>query len=152
MMRTIAPTQWCTFWVDDLYFGVPVDAVQEVLRPGDFTPVPTAAAEVVGLVNLRGNIVTVMELRTRLHLPARAADEPGINVVVYSRGEEVSLVVDTVDDITDFPELQVEPTPTRMTAPVRAITAGVVTFADKIMLILDPDIVGDVADDLEAAS
>ncbi|WP_300600701.1 chemotaxis protein CheW, partial [uncultured Nocardioides sp.] len=81
----------CTFWVDGLYFGLQVEHVQEVLRYQQLTVVPCAPDAVHGLINLRGQIVTALDLRCRLGLPPRPEGELPMNVIVRSRGEVVSL-------------------------------------------------------------
>ena len=71
-------SQYCTFSLDGHVFGVPVSSVQEVLRSQDLTTVPLAPTEIAGLLNLRGQIVTSLELRARLGLPPRDPDAPEI--------------------------------------------------------------------------
>ena len=79
------PLQFCTFYVDGLFFGVDVLKVQEVLTEQDMTPVPLASNEVEGLINLRGQIVTAIDLRRRLKLSDRTDGEPPMNVVTSGR-------------------------------------------------------------------
>src|SRR5690348_8953193 len=92
--------QYCTFWVDGLFFGVAVGAVQEVLRYQPLTAVPSAPEAVQGLINLRGQIVTALDLRCRLGLPPREGEALPMNVIVRSRGEVVSLLVDVIGGAT----------------------------------------------------
>ena len=74
--------QYCTFLLEGHLFGVPVAFVQEVLKEQEVTPVPMAPREVAGLINLRGQIVTTVDLRTRLDMTARPAGAGSVNVVV----------------------------------------------------------------------
>ncbi|MFL6156645.1 MAG: chemotaxis protein CheW, partial [Marmoricola sp.] len=92
-------SQYCTFWVDGLFFGVSVTVVQEVLRYQPLTAVPSAPEAIQGLINLRGQIVTAVDLRCRLGLPQRPDDALPMNVIVRSRGEVVSLLVDDIGDV-----------------------------------------------------
>ncbi|MGZ6827552.1 MAG: chemotaxis protein CheW, partial [Mycobacteriales bacterium] len=110
-------SQYCTFTLDGHLFGVPVSSVQEVLREQEVTPVPLAAPEVSGLINLRGQIVTTLNLRHRLRLPARPAGDPSVNVVVRTAdGGAVSLVVDRIGDV-------LEPEPSSLEEPPETLDA-----------------------------
>lgn len=134
--------QFCTFWVDDLFFGVAVDEVQEVLRHQPMTPVPKAHDAVHGLINLRGQIVTAVDLRVRLGLPARATDRLPMNVIVRSGGEVVSFLVDDIGDVIDTGEqsgVVPESAPSNMPATVSAVVQGVRPLPDAILLVLDVD-------------
>lgn len=143
--RTLTAGQYCTFWVDGLIFGVDVADVQEVLRWHDLTPVPRAPGCVTGLINLRGQIVTAIDLRERLGLPPRAAGERPMNVVMRSRDEVVSLLVDDIGDVIDTEGQALVPIPSNVPAQVSACLRGVLPRADAILLVLDPDLAADVA-------
>ena len=91
--------QYCTFFLDNHCFGIPVEKVQEVLRYQAMTSVPLAPREVCGLINLRGQIVTVIDLRTRLKLPARKPNSVGTNVIVRTADEVVSFLVDAMGSV-----------------------------------------------------
>lgn len=130
--------QYCTFWVDDLYFGVEVEHVQEVLRGQSMTPVPKAPEAVLGLINLRGQIVTALDLRSRLGLPAVSGEQPQMNVILRSRGEVVSLVVDRIGDVIDTGGLSLQPAPSNLPGEVRAVLNGVLTLSEAILLVVDP--------------
>lgn len=140
--------QYCTFWVDDLYFGVAVAEVQEVLRHQPMTPVPRANEAVRGLINLRGQIVTALDLRVRLGLPPRPEGVLPMNVIVRSRGEVVSLLVDDIGDVIDPRDqgsLELEPAPSNMPAEVQDVVVGVRPLPDAILLVLDADRAVDVS-------
>lgn len=142
---TRAAEQYCTFWVSGLFFGVAVDEVQEVLRLQPMTPVPRADEAVTGLINLRGQIVTAVDLRVRLGLPARGADEVPMNVIVRSRGEVVSLLVDDIGDVIDTAGVDAQPAPSNMPKEVQDVVRGVRPLPDTILLVLDADRAVDVA-------
>src|SRR5476649_1037707 len=94
--------QYCTFRLDGHLFGVPVGSVQEVLKQQELTTVPQAPREVSGLINLRGQIITTLELRTRLGLAVRPPGAPAVNVVVRTDdGGVVSLLVDEIGDVLE---------------------------------------------------
>ncbi|MDH2414655.1 chemotaxis protein CheW [Nocardioides sp. CER19] len=130
--------QYCTFWIDDLFFGVDVDDVQEVLRHQPMTPVPRASEGVQGLINLRGQIVTAVDLRFRLGLPPRG-DRLPMNVIVRSRGEVVSLLVDDIGDVVDAAGLAVEQIPSNIPGEVQQVVRAVRPLPDKLLLVLDSD-------------
>lgn len=134
-------TQYCTFRLDGHLFGVPVEHVQEVLRPQEVTPVPLSAAEVTGLINLRGQIVTTLELRTRLDIAERDVDDPAVCVVVRTAdGTPVSLVVDAIGDVLEPEEAQHEAPPETVPAPVRALVTAVCKLPDELLLVLDTEL------------
>src|ERR1700757_4346621 len=93
--------QFSTFFVADLFFGVDVLRVQEVLRFQQMTHVPKAPDVIEGLINLRGQIVTAIDLRRRLRLPPRAGDQTPTNVVIRTDDGAVSLLVDEIGDVLD---------------------------------------------------
>lgn len=137
--------QCCTFWVDGLFLGVPVEQVQEVLRYQRMTAVPRAPQSVHGLINLRGQIVTALDLRTRLGLPARPEGELPANVIVRSRGEVVSLLVDDIGDVIDTAGSELQPTPANLPWSVRDVVRGVMPLDGTILLVVDADRAVDVS-------
>lgn len=143
-------TQYCTFYLDGRLFGVPVTSVQEVLRSQELTPVPLAPREVAGLINLRGQIVTTVELRTRLQLPDREPGAPSVCVVVRTAdGGTVSLVVDQIGDVLEPSAESFEAPPETVPAATRSLLAGVCKLDGTLMLALDTertvDLEGDAA-------
>ena len=130
--------QVATFRVAGHYFGLPVEEVQEVLRPQQMTPVPLAPPVVEGLINLRGQIVTALDLRTRLGLPTRPAGETAMNLVVKSdHSAPVSLLVDSVGDVLPLEHTNLEETPENVNAVTRALLAGVYKLDGELLLLLD---------------
>src|SRR5438874_826198 len=93
--------QYCTFYVDGHYFGLEVLNVQEIIRYQEMTRVPLAPSVVRGLINLRGQIVTAIDLRRRLGLTERPADQSPMNVVIRTDDEAVSLLVDEIGDVRE---------------------------------------------------
>lgn len=145
--QTTVQDQYCTFYVAELFFGVAVAEVQEVLRHQPMTPVPRAAGAVTGLINLRGQIVTAIDLRHRLGLPPRDADQLPMNVIVRTRGEVISLLVDDIGDVIDLtgPDgATAEPAPSNMPARLRDVVSEVRPLPDSILLVLDADRAVDV--------
>src|SRR5262245_62831776 len=96
--------QYCTFLVAGHYFGLDVMKVQEVIRHQQMTRVPLADSVVRGLINLRGQIVTAIDLRRRLEYPDRPTDQLPVNVIVRTDEGAVSLLVDEIGDVLDVYE------------------------------------------------
>lgn len=133
-------TQYCTFRLDDQLFGVPVAHVQEVMRPQLVTPVPLSAPAITGLMNLRGHIVTTLELRTRLGLPDRSEGGAAACVVVrIAGGIPVSLVVDAIGDVLEPDEACHGAPPETVPSSVRSLVSAVCTLPDELLLVLDTD-------------
>jgi purine-binding chemotaxis protein CheW len=129
--------QFATFVVDRLLFGVGVLRVQEVLRYQEMTPVPRAAEVIEGLINLRGQIVTAIDVRRRLGLRPRDTDRTPMNMVVRSDDGAVSLLVDEIGDVLDVDESAFEPVPENISPGIRDLTTGVYKLKDRLLLVLD---------------
>lgn len=144
-MTTLATnSQYCTFWADGLHFGIAVRDVQEVLRYQEMSAAPRAPESVFGLINLRGQIVTAIDLRHRLGLAERAEGETPMNVVLRSRNEVVSLLVDDIGDVIDTAGAATEPVPPTLPSAVRDVVTGVIPLPEAILLVLDADLAADV--------
>ena len=140
--------QFCTFFVDNLFFGVGVREVQEVIRYQEMTRVPLASDVVSGLINLRGQIVTAIDLRRRLNLPDRPVGELPMNVVVHRDDGAVSILVDEIGDVVEVDESSFEPPPETLVGTARTLIMGVYKLEDRLLLILDTDkaVSADLAD------
>jgi purine-binding chemotaxis protein CheW len=131
--------QLCTFYLDGLFFGVEVQKVQEVICYQEMTRVPLASRVVQGLINLRGQIVTAIDLRARLGLRGRAAAELPMNVVVRTDDGAVSMLVDEIGDVLEVDESLYERTPETMRGVARDMIRGVYKLKDRLLLILDTE-------------
>jgi purine-binding chemotaxis protein CheW len=129
--------QFATFGVGDLYFGVEVLHVQEVLKYQPMTRVPLMPGVVRGLINLRGQIVAAIDLRERLLMAPRPDDVLPMNVVVRTTGGVVSLLVDAIDDVLEIDAQQQEATPATVTGAARDLITGVYKLEDHLLLALD---------------
>ena len=118
-------------------FGVPVLCVQDVIAPVRIDVVPLAPAEVAGSLNLRGRIVTAIDIRTRLGLPRRDADAPHMSVIVDRSGELYALQVDDVGDVLWLADADLEPAPISLTPDWRAVCDGLYRLEDRLMLVLN---------------
>jgi purine-binding chemotaxis protein CheW len=131
--------QYCTFFVDGHYFGLDVLHVQEIIRSQQMTRVPLAPPVVRGLINLRGQIVTAIDLRRRLELNDRPADQLPVNVVVHTSDGAVSLLVDEIGDVLNVSETLFEPPPPTLTGPAQELIRGAYKLKDRLLLILDTE-------------
>jgi purine-binding chemotaxis protein CheW len=136
---TPASGQFSTFFVADLFFGVDVLDVQEVLRSQQMTPVPQAPEIVEGLINLRGQIVTAIDMRRRLQLPPQAGDRPSMNIVIRTPDGAVSLLVDEIGDVLEMDGSAYERPPQNLDPGAREIIRGVYKMKDGLLLVLDTE-------------
>ena len=131
--------QFCTFFLDKFFFGVEVMKVQEVIRYQEMTPAPLASATVRGLINLRGQIVTAIDLRRRLGLSERPDGQLPMNVVVRTEDGVVSLLVDEIGDVVDADEETFERPPETLQGLARELIQGAYKLRDRLLLILDTE-------------
>lgn len=129
--------QFCAFHLSGYLFGVEVDRVQEVVRRQPMTRVPLAPPQVSGLINLRGQIITAIELRTLLELPARPADQDPMNVVLRCHDGAVSLLVDAIDDVIEAEDSDFERAPETVSSGVRELLNGVYKLPGRLLLALN---------------
>lgn len=129
--------QFCTFFLADLYFGIEVHRVQEVIRAQAMTRVPLAQPAIRGLINLRGQIVTAIDLRERLRLPPVGDGREPMNVVVRTAEGAVSLLVDEIGDVLETRAEQHEDPPRTLSPWARELITGVYLLEDRLLLVLD---------------
>lgn len=129
--------QFCTFYLDSLFFGVEVEKVQEVIRYQQMTRVPLASNVIRGLINLRGQIVTAIDLRRRLELSERPADQRPMNVVVRTDDGPMSLLVDEIGDVLEVGEESFEQPPETLRGVARELIRGAYKLSDRLLLTLD---------------
>jgi len=129
--------QLCTFLLDGFLFGVEVVNVQEVIRYQDMTKIPLASPMVRGLINLRGQIVTAIDMRARLGLPAVADTQQPMNVVLRTTDGVVSLLVDEIGDVLELDGREFERPPETMSGVFRDVVLGVYKLEGRLLLLLD---------------
>ncbi len=130
-------TRLVTFTLDGRLYGVDVSLVQEVLRGQPQTRIPLAPSSVSGLINLRGQVLSAIELRARLGLPDRSRDQEAMLVVVRVQGEAVALRVDSIGAVIDVDDEQFELPPDTLTGPAREFLLGAYKLEDRLLLALD---------------
>ena len=131
--------QYATFYVEDMFFGIEVLKVQEVLRYQEMTRVPLAPPSIEGLINLRGQIVTAIDMRRALRLKPRNAECNPMNMVVRSEDGAVSLLVDEIGDVVEPPAESYELPPETMLPEQKEVVDGVYKLEGKLLLILNTD-------------
>jgi len=131
--------QFCTFFLNGLFFGVEVERVQEVIRHLSTTRVPLAPAVLGGLINLRGQIVTAVDLRRRLEMPERTEGQVSMNVVVCTDDGAVSLLVDEIGDVVEVSNNDFEPPPDTLSGVARELIRGAFKLKDKLLLLIDTE-------------
>jgi purine-binding chemotaxis protein CheW len=138
--------QFCTFFLDGHFFGTPVPQVQEVIQYQAMTRVPLAPSTVSGMINLRGQIVSAIDLRRRLDLHDRAPEQRPMNVVVRTNEGAVSLLVDEIGDVIEVEEDTLESPPETLQGFAREVVRGVYKLSGRLLLALDIDRVVDLGD------
>jgi purine-binding chemotaxis protein CheW len=131
--------QFCTFYLDGHFFGVPVNEVQEVIRYQEMTRVPLVSEVVRGLINLRGQIVTAIDLRRRLGMKDRPAEQLPMNVVIRTGDGAVSLLVDEIGDVLEADEESLEAPPATLHGTARELIRGVHKLQDRLLLGLNTE-------------
>ena len=131
--------QYATFTVGDLFFGIEVQQVQEVLRYLEMTRVPLAPGVIEGLINLRGQIVTAVDMRSRLGMQKRQPAEIPMNMVVRSEDGAVSLQVDEIGDVLEVDPSSYEPVPDNMPIEQRELISEIYKLDGRLLLILDTE-------------
>lgn len=131
--------QFCTFYLDNLLFGVNVESVQEVLPGQAMTPVPRAHPAVAGLINLRGQIVPAIDLRRRLKLTSPRPPTPSVSIVIRGSGWPVSLLADRIGDVLPVDPALFEPPPETVGGLTRELITGAYKLEEHLLLVLDTE-------------
>jgi purine-binding chemotaxis protein CheW len=143
-------TEFVTFTIAGQTFGLPINCVQDVFKPVHMTRVPLAGAEIAGVLNLRGRIVTAIEMRNRLDVIRRENGDAPMAIGIEARGESFGLLVDSVGEVLKLPDSQREPNPINLDRKLAALSAGVYRLDGQLLVVLDIDHVLDLR--LEAAA
>lgn len=133
-----AETQdFVTMFIEQQMFGVPVLSVQDVLGPQRITRIPLSPPEVAGSLNLRGRIVTAIDVRLRLGLKRSPQGEKGMSIVVEFGGELYSLIIDSVGEVLSLPAASFERNPPTLDPLWREFSAGIYRLEGKLLVVLD---------------
>jgi len=129
--------QWVTFNLDNETYGIRVMQVQEVLRVSEIAPVPGAPNYVMGIINLRGNVVTVINTRTRFGLPLTENDDDTRIVILESDNNVVGILVDSVAEVVDLKHDQIETSPNVGNDESSKYIEGVATLEGELLILID---------------
>ncbi len=132
-----ATQDYVTMYIEDQLFGIPVLTVQDVLGAQKITRIPLAPPEVAGSLNLRGRIVTSIDVRKRLRLKERAGAAASMSVVVELGGELYSLMVDSVGEVLSLPAAAFERNPPTLDPLWREFSAGIYRLQGTLLVVLD---------------
>lgn len=136
-LATSEQRQFVSITIANQLFGIPVLMVHDVLGPQRITRIPLAPSEVAGSLNLRGRIVTAIDVRLRLKLSPRPKDQPGMSIVVDHGGELYSLMVDSVGEVLSLSSEDFERHPATLDPLWREMSDGIYRLNDTLLVILD---------------
>ena len=151
MTDTAKLSDYVTFSAAGQMFGLPIECVQDVFKPARITRVPLAGPEIAGVLNLRGRIVTAVELRIRLGLGAREGGNGPMAIGIESQGESFGLLVDAVGEVLKLAEGEREANPVNLDRRLGRVSAGVYRLDGELLVILDIDRVLDLGGEAVAA-
>jgi purine-binding chemotaxis protein CheW len=129
--------EFVTFTIAGQLFGIPVLQIQDVLSSYHITPIPLAPPEITGSLNLRGRVVTAIDVRLRLGLPARPSDTESMSIVAENEGELYSLMVDAVGEVLALPQSAFERNLPTLDAKFRSFSEGIYRLDDQLLVVLD---------------
>jgi purine-binding chemotaxis protein CheW len=137
-------TEFVTFTIAGQMFGLPIARVQDVFKPMHMTRVPLAGAEIAGVLNLRGRIVTAIDMRKRLEVKRRESGAVPMAIGIEANGESFGLLVDAVGEVLKLANAQREPNPINLDLTLAALSAGVYRLDGQLLVVLDIDQVLDL--------
>jgi purine-binding chemotaxis protein CheW len=129
--------RWVTFRLDEEVYGINVMQVQEVLRMTEIAPVPGAPDYVLGIINLRGNVVTVLDTRTRFGLSTHEADDATRIVIIETDGHIVGILVDSVAEVVNLRASEIETAPNVGNNESSRYIQGVYSRQGDILILVD---------------
>ena len=129
--------EFVTFTIGGQLFGIPVLQIRDVLSSYQITPIPLAPPEITGSLNLRGRVVTAMDLRLRLGLSARAKEAESMSIVAENEGELYSLMVDSVGEVLALSKSAYERNPPTLDAKFRTFSDGIYRLDKQLLVVLD---------------
>ena len=137
--ETAGTHDFVTVFVGETMFGLAIDRVHDVFIPAGVTPVPLAPPEIVGLLNLRGRVVTALSLRLRLSMAPRTGDGAQMAIGLEQGGETFALIVDGVGEVLKLGADTQEPVPINLDPRWRDLSLGVHRLDGRLLVILDVD-------------
>jgi purine-binding chemotaxis protein CheW len=152
MNDTAKLTEYVTFTTAGQLFGLPIERVQDVFKPAHMTRVPLASPDIAGVLNLRGRIVTAINLGKRLDLQSRIDSAAAMAIGIECGSESFGLLVDAVGEVLKLSETDREPTPINLERELARVAAGVFRLDGQLLVVLDVDRVLDLGAEPTAAA
>ena len=137
--------EYVTAQIGGQLIGLPILRVQDVFIPEGLTRVPLAPPEIAGVLNLRGRIVTAIDMRRRLGLEAGGAAEAPLAIGVESRGESYGLLIDTIGEVLKLDADACEPNPLNLDPRLARVSTGIHRLNEQLLMMIDVDRVLDIA-------
>ena len=151
MTDTNATTDYVTAIIGGQLFGLPIGRVQDVFMPERLTRVPLASHDIAGVLNLRGRIVTAIDMRARLGLSREGKTGPSMAIGVDLRGESYGLLIDTIGEVLKLNDAERESNPVNLDPGIAQVSAGIHRLESQLMVVLDVDRVLDMGSESVAA-
>src|SRR3954470_12038886 len=143
--------EYVTVMIGEQLFGLPISRVQDVFMPDRLTRVPLSSPEIAGVLNLRGRIVTAIDMRRRLGMPPRTDGRPPMAVGIELKGESYGLLIDTVGEVLKLTDGTRESNPVNIDQHLARVSGGVHRLEGQLMVILDVDRVLEMGSEALAA-
>ena len=137
-------SEFVTVTISNHLFGLPISRVQDVFVPERLTRVPLAPPDVAGILNLRGRVTTVIEMRSRLDLGTRQPGQPVMAIGIEFKGESYGLLVDSVGEVMQLQSSTHEANPSNLDLRLARVASGVYRLEGQLMIVLDVDRVLDI--------
>jgi purine-binding chemotaxis protein CheW len=144
-------TEYVTVTIGEHLFGLPISRVQDVFVPDRLTRVPLAPPEVAGILNLRGRVVTAIDMRSRLDFGSRPPGTPVMAIGIELRGESYGLLVDSVGEVMQLANSACEAKPANLDPRLGRVAAGIFRLEGQLLVVLDVDRVLDIKNGAIAA-
>jgi len=144
-------TEYVTAMVGGQLFGLPIARVQDVFMPDRMTQVPLSSSDIAGILNLRGRIVTVIDMRCRLGVVEQRSEQPPIAIGIECRGESYGLLIDDIGEVMTLPDGLRENNPVNLDARLAQVSNGVIRLDSQLLIVLDIDRVLHVSAQIKAA-
>jgi purine-binding chemotaxis protein CheW len=144
-------TEYVTAMIGGQLFGLPIARVQDVFMPERMTQVPLSSPDIAGILNLRGRIVTVIDMRCRLGVPQQKSEQPPMAIGIECRGESYGLLIDDIREVMTLPDSMLETNPINLDPLLAQVSSGVIRLDSQLLVVLDIDRVLQVSAQIQAA-
>jgi purine-binding chemotaxis protein CheW len=148
---TGSSTEYVTAMIGGQLFGLPIARVQDVFMPDRMTQVPLSSPDIAGILNLRGRIVTVIDMRCRLGVPQQKSEQPPMAIGIECRGESYGLLIDDIREVMNLPDSMREDNPINLDARLAQLSNGIIRLDSQLLVVLDIDRVLHVGAQIQAA-